>query len=69
MRIRFPKEHPSSWSEKANTHEHVTSYVRQYMLSLVLGGGRGAIGWEDQGTLLAGGWGFALDSEWQHLNK
>lgn len=39
------------------------------MLSLVLGGGGGGIGWEEQRTLLPRGWGLALDSEWRHLKK
>lgn len=36
---QVPKELPSSWGEKANTHGHVTNYTRQCMLGAVFGGG------------------------------
>lgn len=46
---QVPKELPSTWSEKANTHEHGMNYTRQWcMLSVVFGGAGRGFGWEEQ---------------------
>lgn len=52
---QVPKELPSKWSEKANTHEHGTKNTRPRMFSMEFRGGRDALGWGEQRTRLRDG--------------
>lgn len=67
---QVPKELPSRWSKKANTHGHGMGNAGQYMFSTVFGERKGRCPWLGKAENAAEGWGFALGlEEWQQLNK